>query len=47
VRRDHPQRDDERWRGHQTVRLDADGRVQVSYAPVEQADGEATEGVSA
>jgi L-aspartate oxidase len=47
VRSDFPQRDDARWRGHQTVHLGADGRLRVSYAPVEQADGEATEGVSA
>jgi L-aspartate oxidase len=34
VRSDFPERDDEHWRGHQTVRLDDDGVVQVSYAPV-------------
>ena len=31
VRRDFPDRDDVRWRGHQTVRLDEDGRLLVDY----------------
>jgi L-aspartate oxidase len=35
VRSDFPERDG-RWRGHQTVVLDGDGRLEVVYAPVEQ-----------
>lgn len=38
VRSDFPDRDDARWRGHQTVRLDDDGRLQVDCAPVSEPD---------
>jgi L-aspartate oxidase len=47
VRSDFPARDDERWRGHQTVRLDDDGRLQVSYAPVELSADQTQQGVRA
>jgi L-aspartate oxidase len=47
VRSDFPARDDERWRGHQTVRLDDDGRLQVSYSPVEEPAGRTQEGMRA
>jgi L-aspartate oxidase len=47
VRSDFPARDDERWRGHQTVRLDDDGRLLVSYSPVEEPAGQAQEGMRA
>jgi L-aspartate oxidase len=33
VRSDFPAPDDVRWRGHQTVRLEDDGRLSVTYAP--------------
>jgi L-aspartate oxidase len=46
VRSDHPERDDVRWRGHQTVRLDDDGQLQVTYAPVAESE-QADEGVPA
>jgi L-aspartate oxidase len=36
VRSDFPEQDDAGWRGHQTVWLDDEGRVQVAYAPVDQ-----------
>jgi L-aspartate oxidase len=47
VRSDFPARDDERWRGHQTVRLDEDGRLQVSYSPVEEPADQTQEGMRA
>jgi L-aspartate oxidase len=47
VRSDFPARDDDRWRGHQTVRLDDDGRLQVSYSPVERSAGQTQEGMPA
>jgi L-aspartate oxidase len=45
VRSDFPTRDDRTWRGHQTVRLDEDGRLTVTYAPVDASE-QAHEGVS-
>ena len=47
VRSDFPARDDDRWRGHQTVRLDDDGRLQVSYSPVEESADQTQEGMRA
>jgi L-aspartate oxidase len=46
VRSDFPERDDERWRGHQTVRLDPYGHLQISYTPVDASE-QAHEGASA
>ncbi len=40
VRSDFPERDDVRWRGHQTVRLDDGGRLRVEYTPVQVAAGQ-------
>jgi L-aspartate oxidase len=47
VRSDFPVRDDDRWRGHQSVRLDDDGRLQVSYSPAEQPAETTREGMRA
>ena len=36
VRGDFPHLDDEHWRGHLTTRLDEDGALVTSYAPVRE-----------
>jgi L-aspartate oxidase len=45
-REDHPDRDDENWRGHLNLKLGADGMISTEYLPVVDADVDAVHAMS-